>query len=521
MNFIKIFASFVLTGTLLYIISCKKDVNLPTDALAHVPATSTMVSAINLKRLMEKADFESVKKMEFYKAILEDTDKNSPGINRVLLDPEASGIDLNQKMYMGVEVNPDNPEEVTTYVLLSLKNEEDFARLFKDQSDAITEKDGIRIIGNLAEGGPVLSWNDQLAVLATGNMNRAALIENLVKIYKTDASNSIATHPKLLKTLDSPHDITSWMSTDALAENESAGFALNMIDVNPDALKGNYIYSYGDFEKGKMTGHSDFLITKGLGEDFIGRFFKKEAKTDFSKVVPGEGLFFVTAGAVDLQGIDKFLSERPQSKDYADFVLNDLGMKRKDLLDIFGGDMMMAGYQQAGESSDPEILIATNLKSRKKAQEFLDLAEKEGKLKKMEEGYYKIVSVGNEDFSITMNRGMGKILLQEDLLLFSTRDELLEKVKSGKFEAASSTNTGLWKNFEGQTLAGWFDMSRLNNNLAGFENKWMKDMKFNVNGSGADFLLETTEPDNNSLHTVFKIMNEAYLQRQNREEKTM
>jgi hypothetical protein len=516
MKLIKKTSLLVAVSLLFVSIGCQKDAKIPSDALAYVPATSTMVTAVNLKNLMQKADFESLKKMEFYQDMTFKAEKNNPEISRVLLNPEKSGIDLDQKMYVATDIDRENPETMTTYFLFSLKNAENFANLFKDHSSEITEKDGIKMIGNNADA--MLAWNDELAVFAFGNNNESPLPAQISSVFKPDPANGISKNADLMKAIGNSHDVSSWMSTDQLAENDAAGMALNMIDIEPEALKGNYIHSYGDFENGKITGHSEFFITKDLGEKFIGRFFKKEVKTDFTNVLPGQNLTFVAAGAMDLRGIDQFLSERPQSKDYADFVLNDLGMKRKDLIDIFGGDMLVAGYRGGESSDDLKILVATDIKSKQKAQEFLDLSEKQGKLKKIEAGYYKIVSVGNEDFSITRSRGMGTILLQEDKLLFSTNNDLLDQIKSGKFEKAGKETLQFADN---QTVAVWMDFNSMTGLLGGTQGNYFKNVKFNINGKGADFIMETQEPGKNSLTTIFQMMNEAYKQRESEGDKAM
>ncbi|MBK9015773.1 MAG: hypothetical protein IPM82_17870 [Saprospiraceae bacterium] len=113
-----------------------------------------------------------------------------------------------------------------------------------------------------------------------------------------------------------------------------------------------------------------------MGDDFIGRFFKKEVKADFSKILPEGQLTFATVMALDLVGIDKFLSERPDNKKYADFVLNDLGIKSSDLIEALGGDVMVAGFG-AKSMKDAKIMVAFNLKNEAKAREILQIAVKE------------------------------------------------------------------------------------------------------------------------------------------------
>jgi len=508
MNFIKRISISLFAVLFLLSTGCQKDAKVPADALAHVPATASTVTAINLKKLMQKADFESVKKMAFYQDMMAGANNKSPEIGRILMDPETSGIDFEQKAYLATDVNKDNPEEMTTFLFFTLKNAGDFTNLFKGHSGEITEKNGIKMLGNSTNS--MLGWNDRLAVFAFSTQPATEFSDQVVQLFKAGPANGAAALPGLLKALDGDHDFANWTTTDQLAENPAAGMALNLIAINPDALKGNHIHSYGDFEKGRIVGRSDFFISKDLGEQFIGRFFKDEVDTDFSSILPGEGLTAAVACAMDLRGLDKFLSERPQSKEYADFVLNDMGMKRKDLLEVFGGDMLFATYGGEKGIEDTKLLVAAQMKSKKKAQEFLDQAEKQGKLKKIEAGYYKIVSIGTEDFSITRSRGMGRILLRDEQLVFSTNVDLIEKIKSGKFEKADK----LAGQIKGQqTFSAWMDFETMTSMLGGMKGKWFKDMQFKVNSKGADFIMETNDPGTNSLNSIFQMMNEAYMQR--------
>ncbi|MBI5915629.1 MAG: DUF4836 family protein [Bacteroidetes bacterium] len=507
MNSIKLLTTYLAASVILLIAACKKEAKMPGDALAYVPANSTAVTAIDLKKLMQKADFESIKKMEFFQNMVKETQDENPQLTKVLLDPAASGIDLESKIYTSTSFGEENPEEVTTYFFIPLKDASAFEAMWKSNKDELSEKEGIKILDG--GGNAIMGWNKSLAVFAFSNETSDALEQRLVNAFKVDEKNATATNANLQKALSGDHDITSWMSTNPLAKNAGAGFALSMVNVKSEALKDNFIHSYADFEKGRMVGHSDFFINKELGENFIGKFFKKETSTDFSKVLPNEKPTFATVLALDLRGIDQFLSERPQNKDYADFVLNNLGVKRQDMLEAFGGDLLVAGFG-SNNLQNTKIMAATNLKNEARAREILQAAVKDKKLKEIEPGYYAITSVGNEDFSITVNRGMGKILIKNGLLVFSTDNDLMAKVKSGD----TGTSAGsAFQNFDNQALAGWVDFGAVQNFMGGLEGTHFKDMNFKVNGKDADFILETADPNTNSLKSFFEMMNAAYKQR--------
>lgn len=479
---------------------------MPKDSLAYVPASSTNITAIDLKKLMQKADFEAVKQMDFYKEMVSRTEGKDPHFAKVLLDPKASGIDLEGKIYISTDVHEQNPEEFTNYFFIPLTDSKAFSSLFEKYKENITEQNGITVLdeGNDA----IIAWNKSLAILAVSNEQSEEFLNRVVAKFTPDKENPLLKDGGLQKALSSNHDITSWLSTNPLSKNPGAGFFLNMIDVEPAALKDNFIHSYADFENGKMVGHADFIINDQLGKGFIGRFFKEEASTDFSKVLPNQPMSFATVLALDPVGIDKFLSERPQSKDYADFVLNDLGIKRRDIIDALGGDILVAGF--GGKTlQDAKIQISLSLKNETKAKELLNKAVQEKKLKELEPGVYSVVSIGNEDFNIQVNKGMGKMLLRNGILTFVSDDALFNQLKAGE---TGGSSTAALKQFEQQTMAGWFDFQSMWSAFGGDQSKYFKEMNFKLNGKGADFILETADPKVNSLKAMFEMINEGYKQ---------
>ncbi|MCB0520531.1 MAG: DUF4836 family protein [Saprospiraceae bacterium] len=509
MKSLKNFPAFAVLLLILIAGSCNNEQTTVTDALQYVPENATSVMSVNLKSLMQKADFEAVKQMEFYQEMVRETEQNQPVVASVLLDPEKSGIDLTQKMYVATELNKDNPEELTTYALFSLDDPSAFGKMLSATNMEVVEQNGVKMLKN-GPSNAAIGWKDNMAVFALSNSSEVSTTDKLLAVFNPATHGTLASNKAANKALLQPHDFTTWMSTDAMAGNSAAKMGLHMLDLDENVLMGNSIHGYADFENGEMVGHADFFINKGLGKDFIGRFFKKEVETDFSGILPKENLAFAAVGALDVKGIDQFLSERPQTKGFADFALNDLGLKREDLVSILGGDMMVAGFD--ANADKPSFLMAINVKNEKKAQEFLMAAVQQKKLKEVGKNYYKVVSIGNQDFSITINKGMGKLLLKDNLLIFSADDALLEKIKEGKLSSAELVDKKILQSFQDQTLAGWFTFSALQKAMDRSVARHFDQMKFNVNAKGADFILKTSENGQNSLQTLIKVMNEAFLE---------
>ncbi|RMF31903.1 MAG: DUF4836 family protein, partial [Bacteroidetes bacterium] len=346
--------------------ACSPDHAGRADLARHIPQDASMVTALDLQALMEKADFEAVRQMEFYQDWIRETSDN-PVARKVLEDPAQSGIDLKGKAFLTYKLDPKNPEFIFIAFLLPLDDAEAFETLVESLSDRKPEaRNGYQA---LLDGGGALAWNDELALIggATNRgMDLAALVE---EVFNTTPENSIAQVKSFRDAFDQPHDIVGWMSTDPLAENPEAGLALSVIGLDSDALKGNSISSYLDFEKGKVVGRSDYHLSDGLGKNFLGMFFKKELEADFRPYIPGENLISVQALALDLKGIDEFLSTRPQAQGYVDFVLRESNLDRPTLLKTFGGDLMLATYFD--EEEDFNLLFATSIRDEAEARKII------------------------------------------------------------------------------------------------------------------------------------------------------
>ncbi len=508
MKFIKSIAFLILLSPF-FLTNCTND-PVATGAAAYIPATSTSVTGIDVQRLMQKADFESVKQMAFYKKMVSESSKKSEVIAAVLENPAKSGIDLNDRVYLTTDVEKDNPKQVTFHVLIPLSNVADFEKLVKEAEVDFETQNGLKIFQ--PENGAAFVWNDELLTITGGDNGDMDVLPKAKQLFEMGENEPVALKGGFNKAMNADHDLVTWFSSSTIADNPTANMALRFIDIAPEALKENYVHAYSDFEDGRIVGHSDFYIKKELGKGLIGRFFKNGTNTDFSKVLPSENLVFAMVGAIDFRGIDKFLSEQPQTKDKADFVLNSIGgLERKKILEMLNGDVMLASYSE-NEIKDGNYIIAFAIKNPAKASAMLEKGVADKKLIEIEKGYYKLVSIGGEDFQITVNKGLAKILHKNDMLIYSSNEELLQKIKNdelGKNPIAAE----VLKKFNDQTIAGWFDFDGVQKKALGLQNDFIKDMQFNINNKGAGFILETSNPNENSLKSIFKMINEDYLKK--------
>ncbi len=489
-------------------IGCKEDLE-QVGVANYIPSNSNAVTGINTARLMEKADFEAIKKMDFYNRLVSEANKENSLIADVLMNPSNSGIDLSQKIYIANQVKNIDSIDAALQVFVPLSSVANLEKIMKEAGVAIESENGLKYYS--PQPNFAMVWNDEVLTFTLNSKNDENILNKGFSIFENrEEKTQISEQKGFSQAMDSEHDIVSWFSSTAIANDPAVRMASNFMDIDPEILQDNYIHSYADFENGKIVGHADFKVKRAFGRGLIGRLIQDESKTDFSQVLPTDGLSFAVSTSFNFNGIDRFLSERPLTKDKADFVLNNLsGLKRKELLETFSGDMMLASYSTELVNKE-DILVALAFKNEKKAKEFFEEALANKKLKEIEKDYYKLISIGGDDFSITVNKGLAKLLYKDGLLLYSPNEDLLMQVKNGELGVNKEAQQ-IMKSFKGNSINGWVNFNKLSGSFSGASNEFIKDVKFNANGNGADFIIETMDKNSNSLKAIFEQINNDYI----------
>ena len=108
MNIIKQISFLFVLATALLLSACSNS-KLADDSLKNVPADVTSVTAFNLNQMMQKADFDYVKGLDFFEAGIAEIQTEKPALAAILANPFSSGVDLGKNAYLIMELNKDRP----------------------------------------------------------------------------------------------------------------------------------------------------------------------------------------------------------------------------------------------------------------------------------------------------------------------------------------------------------------------------------------------------------------------------
>lgn len=476
------------------------------STLNNVPEDASFLLSINPKQLMEKADFEAVKKMAFYKEMLSELEEgNEKDLIAIMNNPTESGIDLDRNANIFFAPNPEDMEDLTGGIIFGIADADKLEAILKKSKDKVQEGDGFKYINASNDG--VIAWTETVGFAGTAG-DEDNIEATLKGIFAGDSK--ITSNSSVKKALGSGHDISYWMTSSNMVDAlyDEFQMQLSMASLKKEDLMNNNFSGYTDFEKGKIESIGKYDLTNGLLKD-LKLLMKEEVKTNFRKHIPNKNLGMVFTGAVNMKGVNQLLKDKgasglfnTQAKQY--------DMTSDDVADAIDGDMFVANYMVDG-SMEPQLLVGMKIGDVKKFDKMLDIVVGFGMLSKAGKGKYRVDAPGNK---------MDMIIV--DNIAFISNDALLlAKASAGDLSSSEQVD----KKLMGQLSDGIFGMFMDFNNLANamgddvpFADQ-MESMTSTSTWKESSAVMLMKDKNQNSLKTIMKIINEGFKQQQDMRKK--
>ena len=512
MNIIKKIASFSLITILIICFSCQNESEKGADnALEAIPLNSTIVTAFDLPTLMEKANFEAIKKMDFYRFFMEKAEEESDILATVLANPENAGIDLTKNAYVSIELNPDNPEEIYTGIIFNLVSPEDFSNFANSFREVQTGQRAGYQYADLNEATQ-LAWNDRIGVLALGE-GIYETEEVVNSFFAPNTETSLANNKNLTTLLSKNHDVTTWLTSNALAQNKNAKFVLSLAKIKPEALDDNFIHGHVDFEAGKVNTQLNYFFQDALIED-VNLLFKENVKTNFAPYVSGENLNIYLSAALDFAGLHTALSKRPQVKMFADFALKGYGLSIDKLKSALDGDFVFATYT-GNINNRPEGLFAIKLNNQAQFEAFLAIAEENDLVTKTGNGRYIIAPSLHKMVANILPIELGsafdnQLMLHNGIAFISGSIDRLDKIEDNTIKSTKQLPTNINEMVQTNPLALFIDFNSLKR-VGMLNTESLNLLEFVGNKKGANLEVAMQKEGINSLQAIFEAINEEFV----------
>ena len=491
---------FLLIG-LIGFSSCKEEI-ATADALNLVPATVSSVTAVRLDRLMDKADFENVKNMEFYQDMLSEVE--DPAMTAILRNPAESGIALEHPLYLTYDINPQDFEEILIVGVATLADASKFEAALSDVPGDTESGEGFSY--RQMDRQALVAWNDA-AVLVMSSPGYLNLKEKAAAWFAgTEGEAGVAAEKTLRDIMGKDADITTWSSLNALSENMQVKMMAGMMQIPAEALKGNYATSFTNFEKGQISSFGYLDFNDDLTKD-IRRLVKNEVDTDFEDYIPADNLTFALTAALSAEGIDEILANNPMYRGFADQALAEFGTNSTDLLSAFDGDIMVTGHTVPGQMV-PELSFATKLGDMDNFGKVLQFLTQSG----------IFTATGENTYTVQKSTGFGNafVRIEDDMLFIADNEGHLNRMADEAYRGSDLVKgeakewldghiSGLFLNFE--SLFGSMGTSDVEPVA-----KTLDNLVMGVDRDESEMHLNLKRDDVNSLKALFEMANEIYLQ---------
>ena len=485
-------------------IQCKNKTTL-NDAAVAIPQNAVAVSAFNLPSLMEKADFQNVKQMAFYKDMIDSLSKENAGLADIMANPEKSGVDFAKNAYFvqDYDMNQEGDNANAMTALLSLSNASAFETMLKntDKNVKIDTKDGVKFIVSTNENKTFIAWNDKMAVL--GNYTEGV---DFMKYFTQKADKSVLENKQFTQLFSNKHDIYTYVSLDKIADNPKVKGSAGMMNIDPKDLKGNYMTGYADFEKGEIIAKSDYQINPELRKEW-GLMFKDNVKTDFSKYLNGVNVGFVMTLGLDMKGIKEILNTSPQFKMAIDMAKSS-EVSTDDIFKAFDGDMFISASPTPVKGGKSTGIVGFKLKDRAAIDKLLmylvnkKIVIAEGK------DMYRFANEANNMTAEYVDNG--KMMLADDIL-FVGDAQSLGSVKMTK----SDINKDI-KDVLNQNIVGIYaNLTKIMENTEGLKNPEIKEIKIKMNNKQGESSAKMLNATDNALKSLMNAANKWYLENKN------
>ena len=497
---------------LVFLASCTKSGKLDDTANA-IPKDAVSVTAINLPSLMQKADFESVKQMDFYKDMVDSASTENAAIAEIMRDPKKSGIDLTKNIYLVQNYNflTDDRTAASMAVLMSLSDAAAFEKMLTSakKQPKIETKDGIKYATYESENAfnsedgtsynnrnEVIAWNDKMAVL--GGHTEGG---DFSAYFKNKAEESIAKNDNFTKLFGEAHDIYSYTNFDKMADNPQVKASAGMMNIDPKALKGNYATGYADFEKGQIVSKSDYQINKELRQQW-GLMFKDNVKTDFSKYLKGDNIGFAATLALDMKGVKEIINANPSFRMMIEASKSEK-FSSDDIFKAFDGDLVIAAGPTPGTDKKWNGMIGFKLSDKATMEKLVNFLVSQDALVSEGNGVYRMG--GMADMMSKSYVDQGKVAFVDDVI-FAGDATTIANLKNGS-AVSSDVKDILNKNIFGL----YANLSKMLANTEGMSDPEMTEIKMMMNGSHGEGSMKMKDANENSLKSLMKAANRWYL----------
>lgn len=474
---------------------------------SSISPQATNVTIVNAKSIMDKADYDAVKEMDFFADWAKEATLNNPKLMELLNDPTKSGLQLNGEVAYVTVIN--EMGEPQTQLIFPIAD----AEKMKNALVAMTTDNPLQDKGDYQmmalSSNQAVVFNDKIgAVVETTN-------ESIINSILNPQGEGLKQNENFSQNYAAGNDVLVWSNSSnwlgMLQENPMLGMGLGMAQISMEDLKNNYAVTRYNFEDGAVTMKSTTNLNPSL-KDKLGNMTTDKFVTNYADVFPKENMLMNMSIGLDMKGILRFMTPRGFVKLGSAQTEDRFGLSLPQMEEALAGDVSFGLY---GTEESAAVLFAIGIKDKSLLENAFF------KLNMQKEGDAWTWSATSE-VDPTATPVKYTLKMKDDMIIASTDVNLLDKaMKGGQANDLVSDITngwmGMYVDFEniqanGQKIANL--MGRDPSEISPVKMEKLSSLKLHANGNEMTGRMETADDNVSSLKTLIQLMNEVYIQQE-------
>lgn len=349
---------------------------------AFVPQESELIVSMNLPSLAKKVEGENLTEMALFESFMtQSSGELLPFFKQIALDPKASGMRFTDNPHFFL-----SKTKSTGGLLLGIKDKTKFAEVLKasNMTHSIESEGEINYL--YTSDGPIILWNEQTALLYM-----AKDTTTLLQVAKSILVQSNPGIDELALYKDSyikGSDVFVYLKNSFFPNQRNELIGLNIMKQSGEIAYGMSMR----FKAGQIDFVSRTAFEKKEDAKFM-RLYGTESGEHFLAQTTSKAPLLAAQIQFNADKLYSLLTENPSTKASLDEIAADLGVKTKELKQLFSGNVAFSfsglekktvtqsffGIQEMKEVNIPEAALFVEIQDPDLFQKVLDRGDQHPK----------------------------------------------------------------------------------------------------------------------------------------------
>jgi hypothetical protein len=323
------------------------------ETFSMVPSDATFIFSINTPTVLEKINFDSLRKTNDYLEKLKPYYPKNKPFAQVFANPIGCGVNVKENIIFYIDVG-ETVDEVYSATILKLNNDQLFSKMVVGEIESPPKEKRHHKELNIDSKSSV-AWNSEFAIFITAEEGFNKSLQ-LKKTFDKKESKFFDTNPDFANwILKQNSDLYYWFDMGVYSKNQVFPIYQNRDLMDEKFLKEVVYKGNVNFDNGQITAQVVPKWNTYL-EDLVTKILNNSPNTDLIFDIPNREITFCTGMSLNIEGLTQILLKDYKSKLLFRNKLRNYGLVISDFQKLLTGKLAFFSYPNSGTDKISTLL---------------------------------------------------------------------------------------------------------------------------------------------------------------------